>query len=462
MTFAHDEDYELLLPRSRHLPGVQGQAPETLPSRWLDGKRRPGSARSRWWYAVAAVILWVGSAALFGYVETRLERSRSPVPAMPTNQWWTGTAIDRRLERTFNGSALSDLCNETVFIAGRYFECTDIQGGVTNVMNAVMHCLRFSIASGSGMVLPVLGVRGALDPNEDNLHMGGTTSLHFIVDVDHLKQAIAEFCPQMVILDTVEMVPGYETAFSPPPFNPKDIYTQATGLSNNQGLINDHVDTFRADFDKVMGSQLPAIYRTTWPLYFQWPVASETETFRESFGGLLVFRQDAKQLASQIISSLAMLAPAYFGAHLRAEGDVTGIGGWTPADVQMDHYIAQAVAADLRVLYVGGGDPLSIQQIALKAAEHNIVVVSKLTLLPWTSLQYLNSLHFDQQAPVDYLVLLAAEKFAGVGVSSFSVRLAVERHLAYGDQSMFPSDGDRFSTVLDPWMATKFVDTMWT
>jgi hypothetical protein len=456
---AKPEEFELLLPSPP--PGQQhSRVDEDWGTSWSDAKR-PRPPRSRWLYGGAAALVWIGSAALFGRVASRLEQSQFPIPTSTPNEWWTGTAIDRRLERPFNGSALSDLCNETVFIPGRYFECTDIQGGVTNVMNSVMHCLRFSIASGSGMVLPILRVRGGLDPSGLDLHSGGTTSLHFMADVAFLRQAITEFCPQMVTLDKVEMVPGYESAFSPPPFNPKDIYTQATGLPNNEGLINDHVDSFRVDFDKVMGSQLPAIYRTSWPLFFQWPVTSETPAFRESFGGLLVFRHDAKQLASQIISALAMLAPAYFGAHLRAEGDVTGIGGWTPANVQMDHYIAQAVAADLRVLYVGGGDPLSIQQIALKAAEHNIVVVSKLTLLPWTSLQYLNSLHFDQQAPVDYLVLLAAEKFSGVGASSFSVRLAVERHLAYGDQSMFPAEGDRYSELLDSDLASKFVDTMW-
>jgi hypothetical protein len=126
---AKPEEFELLLPSAD--PSPPGQQHSRVDEDWgtnWSKSRRPSPSRSRWLCGGAAALVWIGSVALFGRVASRLEQSQSPIPTSTPNEWWTGTAIDRRLERPFNGSALSDLCNETVFIPGRYFECTDIQG----------------------------------------------------------------------------------------------------------------------------------------------------------------------------------------------------------------------------------------------------------------------------------------------------------------------------------------------
>jgi len=58
-----------------------------------------------------------------------------------------------------------------------------------------------------------------------------------------------------------------------------------------------------------------------------------------------------------------------------------------------------------------------------------ITVVTKTDLLGGDDLARLDALNFDQQALVDYLVLLRASYFAGVAISSYSANVAMRRRV---------------------------------
>lgn len=120
-----------------------------------------------------------------------------------------------------------------------------------------------------------------------------------------------------------------------------------------------------------------------------------------------------------------------------------------------------AIESGLKVMYVGGGDLVSVQTLARLAVSSKIQVVSKWDFLPFISLTYFNSLPFDEQAAVDFLILLASDKFVGLAVSSFATSIAISRHKRYNDTSLFPPTGDDYSELLEPHHVPKFVASIW-
>jgi hypothetical protein len=62
----------------------------------------------------------------------------------------------------------------------------------------------------------------------------------------------------------------------------------------------------------------------------------------------------------------------------------------------------------------------------------NMAVVTKHDLFHGKDLRRLERLTFDQQGQVDFLVMLRASRFAGIGHSSFSWNVALRRHEATG------------------------------
>lgn len=60
--------------------------------------------------------------------------------------------------------------------------------------------------------------------------------------------------------------------------------------------------------------------------------------------------------------------------------------------------------------------------------KYNIKVTTKHDLLTGEDRAGLDKLTFDQQALIDFLVLLKATGFAGVGHSSFAWNIALHRH----------------------------------
>ncbi|KAI7108277.1 hypothetical protein KC352_g36609, partial [Hortaea werneckii] len=138
---------------------------------------------------------------------------------------------------------------------------------------------------------------------------------------------------------------------------------------------------------------------------------------------------------------------AFYGAHLRTEADAQAIG-WlnepnTNFSAQTDAYIAHALSHGLRTIYVSSGSAEEIARFASKAASHSppLTVVSKHSLLPPQGLRDLDALTWDQQALVDYEVLLRASVFGGFVKSSFSYNIAMTR-------AQWGKDRGR---VVEPW-----------
>ena len=145
-------------------------------------------------------------------------------------------AVDFDIEGPANFSALAQVCNRTEWVSNRWFSCDRMEGGIGNIRDEVLTCLRYAIAGGAGLVMPSLRLRGEVAIGEEDLHTGGRAGMDFYFDVDFLKHTLATVCPRMPIADSVYHIPSYAIASMPDVVNFKDIYTLDTGKPNGPDL----------------------------------------------------------------------------------------------------------------------------------------------------------------------------------------------------------------------------------
>jgi len=56
--------------------------------------------------------------------------------------------LQTEIEGPFNNSAIVSLCNSKKWIPGLIFKCEAPQGGIGNVRNALLNCIRYAIEAG--------------------------------------------------------------------------------------------------------------------------------------------------------------------------------------------------------------------------------------------------------------------------------------------------------------------------
>ncbi|KAK1963388.1 hypothetical protein LY78DRAFT_671916 [Colletotrichum sublineola] len=94
---------------------------------------------------------------------------------------------------------------------------------------------------------------------------------------------------------------------------------------------------------------------------------------------------------------------------------------------QTAEYLEQAVSANPSLVYTANGDATQIETFKTEAEPKSITVLTKHDLLGGEN--GLEKLQGDQQALVDFLVLLSASQFSGAACSSFSWNVALKRQL---------------------------------
>jgi hypothetical protein len=129
----------------------------------------------------------------------------------------------------------------------------------------------------------------------------------------------------------------------------------------------------------------------------------------------------------------------FFGAHLRTEADAVKAFddrfNNSRYEVRSELFLEQAVSSDLPVLYVTSGNLTQVARFKADALEtYGIHVTTKNELLEGEDLERLQGLAWDQQALVDFIVMLKASSFAGIGHSSFAWNIALIRHLVDGSE----------------------------
>lgn len=376
----------------------------------------------------------------------RANISRPPLPLRPALQ--TPHKNDIFDFPPVDSEAIRSICANTEWNDDAIFTCDNSVGGIGNVQNSILICVRFAIAAGGSLVVPRIIVRNAQDISK--IRTGQRTEMSYMFDRKHFVDSLALSCPGLRLYDTIESIPNRAEIGGPIPLQPEDLQppSPGTGIPKPESWPSD----FRAWLVRETGGTSSGGPTTLVELgrsYLIYPIYSDGTNFAHQFGSILKFRPDVRVLATTTFRRLleefkieyneknpsAITENAYFGAHLRTEKDA--VEGWPAPDwvysrytTQSAAYLNQSIAANLSVIYVTSGNLTEVTRLASDASRYNIRVTTKHELLPPADLQQLNELAWDQQGLVDFLVMLKASDFAGIAHSSFAWSIALKRHLS--------------------------------
>ncbi|KAI2606670.1 hypothetical protein GGR54DRAFT_411808 [Hypoxylon sp. NC1633] len=357
---------------------------------------------------------------------------------------------------------LRRVCLETTHTPGLTFLCDNNSGGPGNIRNYVLTCVRYAVEAGAtALVLPRIRTRSASNPS-DLFHTYQPFSYMF--DEPHFRAALAASCPRLAVYASVEDVPGARSKAQregrrrvddivervvPKHFGGSRAgcdardphrYTDAFGASFREWVRDSASERGWAAPNSVDN---PRLIRFAWGVLWDWPVIHDGPEFAATFGGLLRIRADILDLADAVMASVRTVAAsarsteaaageAFLGIHLRTEADA--LSQWPSYENQTKNYLREAASKGYqgRVAYLASGNETETRKFGNEAfGSLQLIVKSKFDLLEGreAELEKLKALSWDQQALVDFVVLLSCDYFLGVSPSSFSINVALKRHL---------------------------------
>lgn len=354
---------------------------------------------------------------------------------------------------------LARVCAETnTWTPGLVFVCDNNSGGIGNIRNFILTCLRYAIEAGAtGITMPTIQTRS--EDKLSELFVGKKLPFAYFFDEEHFRRSLKAACPRISIYDAMDDIPGFERQEAQqqeqkgPARQPWDMITpnnfgQRGGC--DQRDLNRHVDLFGLRFHDWLSERQeklslppvtassPKLIRFNWGVQWTYPVYRDGPEFAATFGGLLRFRADILELGRQTTAAMEKRARGadgtFIGMHLRTENDA--LKGWPSFEEQSQAYLAKATGlspGSPKYAYLATGNATEAGKLSSLALAQELTVVTKQDLLAGPDNEglkrSLDELSWDQQALVDFVVLLHADYFIGVSPSSFSMNVALKRHL---------------------------------
>ncbi|KAH8675358.1 hypothetical protein BX600DRAFT_431944 [Xylariales sp. PMI_506] len=371
--------------------------------------------------------------------------------------------LENEIDGPIDGTAIQELCANRTWTEGLIFACDPATGGVGKVRNAHLNCIRFAMEAGAEVVIPEIIRR-----SDKGKSRGATVDYFF--DKQHLNWTLSTFCPQMKIYWSIDDLYNVPMP-SPLGFTPDMLH---------MGLVYDSLmekpwtfaEVFQDFFDEHTNPKT-----RVWPFrvnvgqtLFSWSVHYDTPAFVRNFGRIFRFRSDVRQLAASALYTLqsewlgthvdanatVVNHEGFVGVHLRTEKDVWDTG-LPPYEEQAAYYFDFILQSPYRLAYLASGAKgQNITAFKERAQDFGITVLTKNDLLSADEQDYLSSLTIDQQALVDFELLLRSDLMAGISDSIFSWAVALRRAAFGGDvggESMRPAEGhfrwqDNLSTIM--------------
>ncbi|KAI0132914.1 hypothetical protein BJ170DRAFT_700605 [Xylariales sp. AK1849] len=369
-------------------------------------------------------------------------------------------------EAPFIGWPLQRVCEETSFVEGLVYICDNNSGGIGNIRNYIQTCLRYAIEAGaSGLVVP--RIRKRSDKDLADLFTN-YLPLSYMFDEPHFKNAFNTYCPQIALYDNVTDIPNLPLTLDRKPrideIAPKD-YGSRKGCDWKDQ--NRHTDRFGNAFRAWVtnatngtppSKEHPRLIRFKWGVLWDWPIWRDGPEFATTFGNVLKFNPHLLRLGKTALKNMHSFAEsrggrdgAFLGVHLRTESD--SMGFWPVYDTQAKGYLRKAQAGGFKAAFLATGNVTEARKFENQVNEvAQVQVLTKRDLLVGKDLEALNALTWDQQGLVDFVVLLGSTYFVGAMPSSFSVYMAMKRHLRTGGLYTRPykagTEGDGLSYLV--------------
>ena len=397
-------------------------------------------------------------------------------------------AMDVEFPAPIDYRPIQQICARTQFRSGLLFSCEGQHGGIGMVRNQILRCIRYAIHAGAAIVVPSMALRNP--KNLADIETNTEAPLEYLLDREAFVAHLSKGCPGIRLYDHADDFPFYSQRSGEPLVLIGD---QFEPDHPREGLR--HPREWRHFFDEWLDQHNVEIQPES-PVHIQlgqsfldYPVRDDGENFVHEFGKILSFRHDTRALAAKALLELqrrfalpinptkAINPGAYYGAHLRLEADA--IWAWPPNEwrysgmvEQFEEQFRNIERTGLSVIYVTSGNQTVVdlfteglnKWIAAKPGSEtrDVTVVTKYDLLQGVDRKQLDSLTFDQQALIDFMMMFKASVFMGVAHSSFPWTIALRRHelSKYKDYANEGSDllKDEYTTIMGMEADYPYVD----
>lgn len=101
--------------------------------------------------------------------------------------------------------AIQSMCLKKNWTAGLVFTCDNSFGGLGNIRNSILNCVRYAIEAGGELVVPQIRLRNPHDLFDFKTET--KVNLTYLFDEDHFVSALKHSCPQLKLHSTLEECP---------------------------------------------------------------------------------------------------------------------------------------------------------------------------------------------------------------------------------------------------------------
>jgi hypothetical protein len=113
------------------------------------------------------------------------------------------------------------MCLDKNWTAGLVFTCDKSFGGLGNIRNSILNCVRYAIEAGGELVVPQIRLRNPSDlfdfKTETKVNMA------YLFDGDYFVSALKHSCPQLKLHNSLEDVPNIANARDPVNLTPEEL-----------------------------------------------------------------------------------------------------------------------------------------------------------------------------------------------------------------------------------------------
>lgn len=144
------------------------------------------------------------------------------------------------------------VCEKAQWTPGLAFVCDNNSGGIGNIRNCILTCIRYAIDTGaSQLILPRIQNRS--QSNLGKLLTSSVQPLDYFFDVEHFRNSMYRYCPQMKIFNSVDDIPNADRALKIEEFFPKDFNVVQDGYDVRG--VNRHLDMYSTKFHEWLNTR---------------------------------------------------------------------------------------------------------------------------------------------------------------------------------------------------------------